>query len=80
MNDFSILSTQVETLKREMNNFNASNMYVQNIICDYCERQHAYSKCLVDNRFYPSFERTNFVSAFTDHQIILLQHLLPQME
>ena len=39
-------------------------MYVQNIICDYCGREHVYSECLVDNWFYPSSEQTNFVGDF----------------
>ena len=39
-------------------------MYVQNIICDYCGGEHAYSKCPVDNYSYPSFGQTNFVSDF----------------
>ena len=64
MDEFSILSAQVETLKRKIGNFNASNMYVQNIICDYCGGEHAYSKCSVDNYSYPSFEQTNFVDDF----------------
>ena len=49
VDEFSILSAQVETLKRKIGNFNASNMYVQNIICDYCGVEHAYLDCLIDN-------------------------------
>ena len=49
MDDFSILFTQVETLKRKMDNLIASTMYVQNIICDYCGGEHPYSECSVDN-------------------------------
>ena len=44
MNDFFILSTQVEALKRKMDNLIASNMYRQNIICDYCGGEHTYSE------------------------------------
>ena len=47
-----------------MDNLIASNMYVQNIICEYCGGEHAYSKCLVGDWFYPSFEQTNFVDDF----------------
>ena len=54
-------SAQVESLKRKMDNLNSSNMYVQNIICDYWGGEHAYSECQVDNYFYLSFEQTNFV-------------------
>ena len=64
MDEVSIFSAQVEALRRKIDNFNASNMYVQNIICDYCGGEHAYLECLVDNRFYPSFEQTNFVGDF----------------
>ena len=64
VDEFSILSVQVEALRRKIDNFNASDMYVQNIIGDYCGREHAYSDCLVDNWFYPSSEQTNFVSDF----------------
>ena len=48
-----------------MDNFNTFNMYVQNITCDYCGREHAYSECLVDNWSYPYFEQTNFVDDFS---------------
>ena len=41
----SIVSAQVEVLRRKIDNFNASNMYVQNIICDYCGGENAYSEC-----------------------------------
>ena len=64
MDDFSILSAQIETLRRKIDNFNASNMYVQNIIYDYCGGEHTYSEYLVDNYSYPSFEQTNFVGDF----------------
>ena len=64
VDEFSILSAQVEALIRKIDNFNASNMYVQNIICDYCGGEHAYSECPVDNWFYTSFEQTNFVGNF----------------
>ena len=64
MDEVSILSAQVEALRRKIDYFNASNMYVQNIICDYCGGEHAYSDCLVDNWFYPSSEQTNFVNDF----------------
>ena len=57
-------STQVEALRRKIDNFNAANMYVQNIICDYCKGKHAYSDCPVDNWCYPSFEQINFVGDF----------------
>ena len=64
VDEVSILSTQVEALRRKIDNFNASNMYVQNIICDYCGEERAYSECPIDNWCYPSFEQTNFVSNF----------------
>ena len=64
MDDFFILSTQVEIPKRKMDNLIASNMYVQNIICDYFGGEHAYSECPIDNWFYPSFEKNNFVGIF----------------
>ena len=64
IDDFSILSAQFEVLKRRWDNFNASNMYVQNIICNYCGGEHAYSECPVDNWSYPSSEQTNFVGNF----------------
>ena len=64
MDEVSILSAQIEALRRKIDNFNASNMYVQNIICDYCGGEHAYSECPVDNWFHISFEQTNFVSDF----------------
>ena len=64
VDEIFILSAQVEALRRKIDNFNASNMYVQNIICDYCGREHAYSEYPVDNYFYPSFGQTNFVSDF----------------
>ena len=50
--------------RRKIDYFNASNMYVQNIICDYCGREHAYSKLPTDNLFYSSYEQTNFVGDF----------------
>ena len=37
MDEVSILSAQVEALRRKIDYFNASNMYVQNIICDIVE-------------------------------------------
>ena len=49
VDEVSILSAQVEALRRKIDYFNASNMYVQNIICDYCGGEHAYSECSVDN-------------------------------
>ena len=64
VDEFSILSAQVEALKRKIDNFNAFNMYVEHIICDYCGGEHAYSDCPVDNWFYPSSEQTNFVGNF----------------
>ena len=67
VDEVSILSAQVEALRRKIDYFNASNMYVQNIICDYCGREHAYSDCPANNWFYPSFEQTNFVDDFYRH-------------
>ena len=64
VDEFSILSAQVEALKRKIDNFNASNMFVQNIICDYCGGGRAYSDCPINNWCYPSFEQTNFVGDF----------------
>ena len=49
VDEISILSSQVEALRRKIDNFNAFNMYVQNIICDYCGGEYIYSDCLVDN-------------------------------
>ena len=49
MDEVFSLSAQVEALRRKIDNFNASNMYVQNIICDYCGGEHAYSDCPIDN-------------------------------
>ena len=46
-------------------------MYMQNIICDYCGGEHAYSDCPANNWFYLSFEQTNFVGIFIGHQITL---------
>ena len=45
VDEVSILSAQVEALRRKIDNFNASNMYVQNIIYDYCGGEHAYLNC-----------------------------------
>ena len=42
-------------------------MYIQNIICDYCGGEHAYSDCPANNWFYQSFEQTNFVDDFYRH-------------
>ena len=64
VDEFSILSAQIKALRRKIDNFNASNMYVQNIICDYYRGEHAYSECPIDNWFYPSSEQTNFVGDF----------------
>ena len=64
MNTFFTFSAQFKAISRNMDNFYAFNMYVQNITCDYCGRVHAYSKCYVDNWFYTSFEQTNFVGDF----------------
>ena len=49
IDEFSIFSAQFEALSRKMKNFNASNMYAQNIICDYCKKKHAYSKWPVNS-------------------------------
>ena len=59
VDEVSILSAQVEALRRKIDYFNASNMYVQNIICDYCGGEHAYSDCPIDNWFYTSSKQTN---------------------
>ena len=67
VDEVSILSAQIEDLKRKIDNFNASNMYVQNISCDYCGGEPAYSECPVDNYSYPFFEQTNFVDDFYRH-------------
>ena len=64
VDEVSILSAQIEALRRKIDNINASNMYVQNISCDYCGGKHAYSECPVDNYSYPSFEQTNFFGKF----------------
>ena len=64
VDEVSILSAQIEALRRKIDNFNASNMYVQNISCDYCGGEHAYLECRIDNYCYPSFEQTNFVGDF----------------
>ena len=61
---FFTLSAQLDALNRKMDKYIASNMYVQNITCDYCGGEHAYLECPVDNWFYPSSEQTNFVSDF----------------
>ena len=64
VDEVSILFAQVEALRRNIDNFNTSNMYVQNIICDYCGGRHAYLDCPVDNYCYPSFEQTKFFGDF----------------
>ena len=51
VDEVSILSVQVESLKRMMDNLNYSNRYVQNIICDYCGGEHAYSECVIPVNF-----------------------------
>ena len=37
---------------------------MQNIICDYCGGEHAYSECPINNWFCPSFKKANFVGDF----------------
>ena len=64
VDEFSIFFVQVEALRRKIDNFNAANMYVQNIICDYCRGKHAYSDYPIDNWCYQSFEQINFVGDF----------------
>ena len=61
---FFTLSVQLDALNRKMDKYIASNMYMQNIICNYCGGEHAYLECPLDNWFYPSSEQTNFVSDF----------------
>ena len=61
---FFTLSAQLDALNRKMDKYIASNMYVQNITCDYCGGEHAYLECPVDNWFYPSSEQTNFIGDF----------------
>ena len=61
---FFTLSAQLDFLNRKMDKYIASNMYVQNITCNYCGGEHAYLECPVDNWFHPSFEQTNFVGDF----------------
>ena len=53
---FYTLSAQLDALNKKMDKYIASNMYVQNIICDYCRGEHSYSKSQVDNYLYLSFE------------------------
>ena len=64
MDPISTLFAQIEAQNKRLDNYITSNMYVQNIICDYYEKEHAYSKCPVNNWFYPYFEQTNFVGDF----------------
>ena len=64
MDKVFILSAQVEALRRKIDNLNASNMYVQKIICDYCGWEHAYLDCPIDYWFYQYSEQTNFVGDF----------------
>ena len=66
------LSAQLDALNRKMDKYIASNMFVQNITCDYCGGEHAYLECPVDNWFHPFSEQTNFVDIFTCHQITLI--------
>ena len=61
---FFTLSVQLDALNKKMDKYIASNMYVQNITCDYCGGEHAYLECPINNWFYPSSEQTNFVGDF----------------